>query len=341
MELKIPETDLKYICHAIEKDLPSFRRKRFFITGGTGFIGKWILETLCFLDKTHALSLSIVVLSRDPDKFKQLYPQFNHLTYIKGDIRTFNFPDIDFDFVIHAATEASASLNINDPLTMSDVICDGTKRVLQLAAKNPNCQMLFLSSGAVYGEMSPSIGAFKEDFQGGPNPLLPGSAYGESKRLAELYCATYARNGNVNVKIARCFAFVGPYLSLDTHYAIGNFIGNGLKNEPIVINGNGSPLRSYLYASDLIIWLLTILTKGKNGEAYNVGSDEAVSIRQLAETVADFFPGLEVKILNQIRVTDRNQDYIPDISKIRTELGVSIGVSLKDAIYKTIQFHRQ
>lgn len=333
--------DLLHIENAIHHIVPAFRNKAIFITGGTGFIGKWILETLCYLNTKHDLSLSVTVLSRNPAQFLRDYPQFEGVQFIYGDIRSFDFPDDQFDYIIHAATEASATLNVEAPLLMCDVICDGTRRVLEMASRNKNCKLLFLSSGAVYGIMPSQDSAFSEDFGGAPNPLLPGSAYGEAKRIAEMYCATYAREGKIQACIARCFAFVGPYLSLDTHFAIGNFIGNGLKKEPIIIHGDGMPLRSYLYTSDLVIWLLTILINGKNGEAYNVGSDEPVSIKQLAKTVADFFPDLEIKVLNQTRKTDRNQNYIPDITKSKTELGLSVSITLKEAIEKTISYHQQ
>jgi dTDP-glucose 4,6-dehydratase len=142
------------------------------------------------------------------------------------------------------------------------------------------------------------------------------------------------------VKIARCFAFVGPYLPLDKHFAIGNFIQDTLKGRNIIISGDGSPLRSYMYAADLVIWLWTILLRGNNGEAYNVGSDQAISIKELATNIAQFSLGTSVIIKNEVRLTDRNQNYVPDISKARLQFHFGDGISLNEAIYKTIQYYK-
>jgi len=222
---------------------------------------------------------------------------------------------------------------------MADVIVNGTRHVLDFARYCNAKKVLFLSSGAVYGKQPADLNAFSENFFGAPDPLDPGAAYGESKRMAEFLCATYARQYNISIPIARCFAFVGPYLSLDKHYAIGNFIGDGLSKRDIVISGDGTPKRSYMYMADLIIWILTILIKSNCTEAYNVGSEEAITIEDLAKTIAGFFPDIKVKKLNQIKRTDRNQNYIPNCKKAKTQFCFKRGIGLNEAISRTIQYY--
>src|SRR5260370_33188789 len=100
---------------------------------------------------------------------------------------------------------------------------------------------------------------------GAPDTMDANSAYGEGKRMAELLCAIYRKSYGIETKIARGFAFVGPYMQLDTHFAIGNFVSDSLAGQCIEVRGDGTPLRSYLYASDLMVWLWTILTRGKAG----------------------------------------------------------------------------
>lgn len=335
--------DLEYILENISDDLNKLKDTNIFVTGGTGFIGKWLIESLLYANENLDLNCRITILSRNPEVFYAKYPHISlqkAITIQKGDILSFDFENEYFDYIIHAATEASAKLNIENPLLMSDVIIEGTRHLLDFALKCKAKRVLFLSSGAVYGKQPDELIGFKEDFAGAPNQLAIDAAYAESKRMAEFLCVTYARQYNISISIARCFAFVGPYLPLDTHFAIGNFINDGLNRRDITITGNGSPLRSYLYASDMVIWLLTILLKGNTGEAYNVGSDKAISIKDLATTVASFFPGIKVNILNQIRPTDRNQNYIPDVQKTKNQFQFLEETSLLNAINKTIKYHQ-
>ncbi len=336
--------DLENIINTVDEDICQLKNANIFITGGTGFIGKWIIESIIYANDLKNIKIKISILTRNSKLFKDNFPHIGNnacITFIDGDIQNFTYPSTSFDYIIHAATEASAKLNIENPLLMADVIINGTRRLLDFAIFSQAKRVLFLSSGAVYGKQPNTLSNFTEYYIGAPDPLASGSAYAESKRMAEFLCATYAHQHNIGISIARCFAFVGPYLPLDTHYAIGNFINDGLRGKDITITGDGSPLRSYMYASDMVIWLFTILLKGKNGEAYNVGSDKAISIKNLAYTVANFFPGINVNILNQVRLTDRNQNYIPDISKSQKTLNLQLVINIEEAIKKTILFNRQ
>ncbi len=336
-------TDLKYIAERTNGFINEFEGKKILLTGGTGFFGKWLLESFLFSNNYASMDIKVYILSRNPEAFKVYFPHLYQnpcFTFLKGDVTTFTFDELNIDYIIHAATEASAKLNHEQPLVMIDSIINGTLNVLEFARKRNVKRMLYLSSGAVYGVPPENLKGFPENYSGAPNPLLPSSAYAEAKRSAELLCACYSKQYDIEIPVARCFAFVGPYLDLDAHFAIGNFIRNGLNNENIIIKGNGKPLRSYMYAADLVIWLLQILLSGKSSEAYNVGSDEAISIRELAFKVASFFPGLKVDIWDQLNPTDRNQNYIPDVTKFKNEFSFAQPIDLKHAIQKTILYYQ-
>jgi UDP-glucuronate decarboxylase len=336
--------DLDYIFDKTEYLVNNLKDKTIFVTGGTGFIGKWLLEFFIYLNYYKFVNCKIIVLTRDPVVFLEKYSHFNvpFIKYIKGDIVELNHSSMpDCDIIIHAATDSDAKLNDENPLKMMDTITVGTRKVLDHGAKIRAQKVLFLSSGAIYGIQPVDISGFTEDFHGAPDILSASSAYAESKRIAELYCTCYQKQFQLDVTIARCFAFVGPYLPLDKHFAIGNFIGNGLKGEDILIKGNGLPLRSYMYSADLIVWLIYTLFRGESGQAYNIGSEHAISIKGLAAEVASFFPNQKVTVLNQISTTDRNQDYVPSTKKIREELSVPDILSLHDAIYRTIRYYSE
>ena len=188
----------------------------------------------------------------------------NEVEIVVGDVRTFTFPKDAFSHVIHAATESSVELNTKQPRVMFDTIVEGTRRCLEFAAQAGAKKFLFTSSGAVYGKQPSDLSHLPEEFSGAPDPLEPGSAYAEGKRAAELLCTLAAKQTGVETKIARCFAFVGPYMKLDAHFAIGNFIRDHVAGVPIRVNGDGTPLRSYMYASDLMILAVDRFFSGVN-----------------------------------------------------------------------------
>ena len=197
-------------------------------------------------------------------------------------------------------------------------------------------KFLLISSGAVYGRQPPELSHIPEEYCSAPDPLNPLSAYGERKRAAEMLCAIAAKKNGLEMKIARCFAFVGPHLPLDLHYAIGNFIRDALKGGPIVVKGDGTPLRSYLYASDLAIWLWTILFNGKNCRAYNVGSDIVVSIAELADIVKRNSPGIiKVHLGKEPLPGSIPERYVPSVERAKTELKLTELVDLNTAIQNT------
>lgn len=344
---RIQEKDLRTILDNTDKLFNDgfVKGASIFITGATGFFGKWLLESFLYLNKELSLNVNICALSRNPENFLEEFPFYKNekcLTWIKGDIRTFKFPKEQFEYIIHAATDADANLNSDNPLLMIDTITEGTKRVLEFA-KNQTVLKAFLltSSGAVYGKQPENITHIKETDNFFIDINNPGSAYAEGKRLSELFCSIYAKQYSIPLKIARCFAFVGPYLPLNKHFAIGNFISNVLLNQNIIIKGDGTPLRSYMYASDLIIWLLTILLKGEVNIPYNVGSGRAISILDLAFLVNGFLPyPKEVKVIG-LHNNKPKEQYVPDVSRSLDNLNLHLTISLEESIQKTISFYKQ
>jgi len=336
--------DLDHVLARTTGAWDELRGGRLFITGGTGFFGMWLLETVAWANDELGLNAKVTVLTRDLDRFRQKAPHLAvhpHIDFLTGDVTTFDFPSGRFSHVIHAATESATRLNEEHPLVMIDTIVVGTRRVLEFARANVVDKFLLVSSGAVYGRQPPDLRHLPEDHPGGPDPTDPPSAYGEGKRLAELLCAIYAQRYRVRTKIARCFAFVGPHLPLDAHFAIGNFLRDALHGGPIRVNGDGTPRRSYLYAADLAIWLWTILFRGGVGRPYNVGSMQEISVAGAAQAVSNTFsPALAVHVAQTPLLDTLAERYVPDTRRARVELGLEETIALSDAIQRTIGWHR-
>jgi len=340
----LPTEDLDHVLVHTRDDWGELRGQRLFITGGTGFFGMWLVETFLWANQKLKLGAEVLVLSRDSTAFLRKMPHLAgqpSLSFHAGDVTSFEFPEGHFSHIIHAATAASAALNAESPLLMLDTIVAGTRRTLDFARHCGAKKFLLTSSGAVYGPQPPDVANVPEDYRGGPDPLNPASAYGEGKRLAEHLCSVYARCYGIEAKIARCFAFVGPYLPLDAHFAIGNFIRDALRGGPISVGGDGTPLRSYLYAADLKIWLWKILFHGVSCRAYNTGSDVEISIAELARTVAETLDsGMEVRIARPASSDQPRHVYVPETRRAREELGLEVAIDLRESLQRTARWHR-
>ena len=339
--------------------------QRIFITGGTGFFGKSILDYR-LRHPEFLVNAELTILSRDPAAFIAANPRLSNqpgIRFITGDVRTFsstNFTNstnsgaltnscnscnswTKFDTIIHAATAAVTTLSDDE---MFSTIVDGTRHILEFAKVCGAKRILFTSSGAVYG---PQTAAVDESA-----PTNPTTAYGRGKLAAERMCI----ESGIPTCIARCFAFTGPYLNRRIHYAIGNFIQDCIDNKPIVIKGDGTPLRSYLYADDLVEWLFAILDRGEPGRPYNVGSPEGISIRDLAETVRSTLGTKnEIKVLGSASTNFTNSTnsntpanscnscnswtkpapstYVPIVTRAQAELNLRVTVPLSEAIRKS------
>lgn len=336
--LDIPADDLQR-CHDQlgEASWRALAGRRIFMTGGTGFVGKWLLATLLDADEAFGLDCSITVLSRNPAAFLRDWPAMaDRVDWVKGDVRDFPIGTDRVDVIVHAATDVVANASPEDVFS---TCLDGTRRVLSLARERGASQLLLVSSGAVYGPLPAGMTHVPETHLGGPDPLLSSSAYGEGKRVSEWLAAQTANEG-LEVKIARVFALVGPHLPLDKHFAIGNFLRAAMNGEDIYVNGDGTPYRSYLYAADMAAWLWAILLRGENGRAYNVGSEESLSILTLAHRVADTLNArVGVRAAHSAPADHVPQHYVPQTRRATEELGLHAPLGLEEALQRTANWH--
>lgn len=338
----LPIADLDHVFNHTGELWERLREKRIFITGGTGFVGIWLLESFLHASEKLGLNAEALVLSRNPERFLKQLPHLanrRELQFVAGDIRDFTFPDGSFSHTIHAAADVKGRCGGAFQEEVFDIITTGTQHLLSFLAQARPEQLLFVSSGAVYGPQPSHVPQIGESHHGAPDPLLPSSAYGLGKLAAEHLCAVHAARNRYEVKIARCFAFVGPHLPLNGGLAIGNFIRDGLQGGPICLLSDGKGVRSYLYAADLAIWLWKILFSGQSGRAYNVGSSSAISIGSLGRKIAKIC-GVPAPVAVCGLPLTLPSTYVPNVERAETELGLKEQISLDEALSRTLGWHR-
>ena len=281
--------DLDHVLTHVQWE--ELRNQNIFISGGTGWFGRWMIETLLYANTELDLNCRIVVLTHSEWLSTNKNVMFWH-----GDIKDVEFPKGEFSHIIHLAV-------------------DGTGRMLEFAKRCNARKFLFTSSGAVY--------------QLHPND------YAQQKIYDEYWC----RSMDLDVKIARCFSFVGPYIPTNKNFAIGNFIGNAINDGKVFIrNSDKTPLRSYLYMADLAIWLWTILLNGKSGVSYNVGGEQEYTVREVGEMVAKL---ANVPVVYLPYEHMESIDYVPFVTHTEEELLLQTWIPLEDAIQRTLEFMKK
>lgn len=307
--------------------------RHIFVTGGTGFVGRSLLDKFQVIQNAGS-KFDVTVLSRNPDSFLQAYPEYGNkawLRVIPGSLTALPQSAGRFTDVIHAAADTHVTGNGAQWIRQ---IVNGTEAVLDLAVRNGADRFLLTSSGAVYGRQEPHITHLSEQYVGAPATTSVHSTYGQAKRLAEQLCTIYHQETGLNTVIARCFAFVGKHIPLDGPYAIGNFIRDALARTQIRVRGDGTAIRSYLAGDDMADWLLTLLLSGVPGQAYNVGSDSAISMADLADLVRRLIHPTGTITIEAVPQSVPASVYVPSVEKAR-QLGLSVQLSLEDSILET------
>jgi nucleoside-diphosphate-sugar epimerase len=332
----LPKEDLEAVFCQVGKDWERLRGKNVFLTGGSGFFGSWLLETLLFSEDRLGLGVKVWALSRDPKRFRERLPYLAGHSSVHsagGGVEGFVFPREKMNFVIHSMVPDPGM-----PLPeMEAWFGAGTARLLELAVRDKSQGFLLCSTGAVYqGQNRP----LSED-----DPLIPLAAplsYGRIRRQVEDQCQELCKSCSIPLKIARGFAVAGPRLPLDANFALGNFIRDVIQGEPIKVK-NGAPFRSYLYSADLTIWLWKILLQGRAFIPYNVGSDTKITISMLAQRIATV-----TRLANNSGVpdtreplsgSDRTSDvYVPQTQRIISEMNLAKTTPLDESINKTLDY---
>lgn len=330
----IVEEDVRFVLAACHDELKALSGKTLLLTGGSGFVGSYLVESIIAFNRTHDCAPCHLLLpTRSLSATRAKWPHFfgvEGVDWFEWDGFTLMPPGDACDYIIHAASPADPASYLHSPMQTMEDIARGTGGVLHYAKRAGVRKLLYLSSGAAYGRQAPDVDALKEDAPGAPDLSELSSCYGEAKRYAELLC----RTSGVPAVIARLFAFVGPYQDLSGSFAVPDFISQAKREKKICIHSDGSALRTYCYASDLTIGLWKLLLNGKPGELYNVGADAPrITIRELAEMVAKQIGQVEVIVEGKTSAGPRSR-YIPNTDKFKQIYVAQI--DLADGLRRTL-----
>jgi nucleoside-diphosphate-sugar epimerase len=314
---------------------------RLLLTGATGFVGTHLLESVRHARARTGADVRVVAAARNPASLRGRLPWIRDAAWLEvvpGDVLRFVPPPGALDLAIHAANTASPREIADDPEGVSRMVVEGSVRVFSAAADRGAKRFLQLSSGSVSGAHFTPSPPIVEDDPGEPQGALPADRLARAKRDAERgLLASAGRPEAPAVVFARGFALCGPWLPLDSAFAFGNFLGAATRGEPVLVSGDGTPVRSYLYSGDMVTWLWTLLLRGAGGRAYNVGSARAVTIGELAQRVAALLGG-RVQVAGTPARDAPAHWHVPDVSRARTELGLEETVPLDEAVVRTARW---
>tara|TARA_B100000963_G_C22623061_1_gene670927 strand:- start:269 stop:1321 length:1053 start_codon:yes stop_codon:yes gene_type:complete len=334
-----------FLCDLVlnRSNFKNLAGKSIFITGSTGFLGKWILHALAFINNKNNLDLKLYLLVRDKKKIIELIKNIKnaHKIFIKiivGDVRSFNFPSNKIDHIIHLASESLKRSIKNEKNTLS-VTINGTRRVIALSNLCNTTSLTYLSSGAVYGKNCPYLSGWSEKDLTINSNNTSNNSYANAKIIAEQYLIKEFSNSN-NLKtlnILRAFSFGGSGFNKKNNYAFDSFIQNRISNENIKVLSNGKNKRNFMHPLDLSNWILKGLEL-KGSRVINTGSNQNHTINRLAKNIADFSYKDLSKVSVELGDIDHRENYIPNLCEAK-KLGFKAYITLKMQIEESLVFY--
>jgi UDP-glucuronate decarboxylase len=321
--------------------------KTILVAGAAGFIASHILSVLWRLRyNCRADGMRIICLVRNAKRARERLGAFlpeDAYELLEQDVCDPLNLDQGCDVIIHAASQASPRYYGMDPVGTLSANVEGTQRLLEHARQYGCEHFLFLSSGAVYGQVEEHQVPIRETSYGYLDPATIGACYGESKRMGETMCVAWHRQYGVPAVVMRPFHTYGPGYGYNDGRMIADFVADVIQERDLTLNSNGSATRSLCYVSDCVTGLFTVLLCGEPGQVYNVGDDRhEMSILELAELMAGLYPekGLEVHInarqLNEGYIKSLNRRRCPDVKRLRA-LGWTPHVTLEEGLRRTIR----
>jgi UDP-glucuronate decarboxylase len=341
------EEDVARIIRDNREMLSELEGRSILVTGGAGFLGAYFLDVFHALNESEFSKKAEIVcldsfISGTPKRIAHLQEK-DDVRMVKASI-TEPLPEgLHPDYILHCASIASPTFYRLHPIETMDANVNGTRNLLEHARNHPVKSMVFFSTSEIYGDPPQAMIPTPETYRGNVSCTGPRACYDESKRFGETLCVNFHRAHKVPVRVVRPFNVYGPGLRIDDKRVIPDFFSNGFRGEDTVLLSDGKPTRSFCYVSDAVDGFLRVLLRGRDGEAYNVGNEEEISMLALARKVAGLF-GRSVafsKSQDKEYLTDNPIRRCPDLTKIRTELGYSPKVPLDEGLSRSKSWYER
>ncbi len=351
MSSSVVEEDLNAIAEAIKEDAKLLEGKTVLITGGSGFIGSYIVATIDLLNRKYVakpckvISLDIYITGQSSrtNLIKEIDSEY--IRYIKHDVRTPIELGEPVDYIISAAGVASPVYYKKYPIETIEGTIFGVKNALEMARQKAVKGLLYFSSSEIYGDPDPNFIPTPETYKGNVSSIGERSCYDESKRVGETMCMAFFTVHKVPVRIVRPFNVYGPGMKSTDYRVIPTMLSRGLQGKELTVHDKGNQTRTFCYITDAISGFFKVLLNGRDGEVYNVGNDaEEINMLALAETIAEtIFNGkAKVKLISypDNYPQDEPRRRCPDLSKIKRELGYMQKISLKEGLKRAFVWMR-
>lgn len=346
----VVEQDLNTIVEAIGQEAKKLEGKTILITGGSGFIGSYIVAALDALNanmlKTPCKVMSVdnhIVGSRKNNLLKEIRSE--HIDFVNHNVCEKYKIEQNVDYIISAAGVASPVYYKKFPIETIDGTILGIKNSLELAIEKKSKSILYFSSSEIYGDPDPNFIPTPETYKGNVSCTGDRSCYDESKRVGETICMAYHRVHNVPVKIVRPFNLYGPGMKGADYRVVPTFLSQGIKGETLTVHDKGNQTRSFCYITDAIVAIFKILLSDKNGEVYNIGnSSEEINMLALAEIISQevFENKAKIQLIKypDAYPQDEPRRRCPSLNKIKSDLGYEPFISLRTGLKRTATWLR-
>ena len=321
--------DLEAVASSSMIDWEKFRSKTIAVTGATGLLGKLMVLALLKADEKYQLDLRVLAFLRDRKKAECIFDgaRKEHLTYVVQDIAERPADEYVADFLIHTAAITTSKLMVEKPVETILTAIEGTKVMLEYAARCRMQSVVFLSSMEAYGTIPEGAGQIREKDLGFIDPMEVRSSYSEGKRMCECLSAAFASEYAVPVKVARLSATSGPGIDPEDKRVIGQFARSVIYGKDIVLHTKGDKANCYLYTADALTGILFLLLNGESGEVYNICNPQTFcSIRQLADSFAALDETGNVRVVIDIPENAQSLGYAPSsVMKLNADKFLSLG----------------